>query len=283
MTRPHAKPASYPVDPRAWPAGNYTIRLCPIIAGKTWSEGPTITYRRRTENPDAVAVSHLAPWTLRRDRAREVWETRDLRKACAEYAGGLLKGWQFDESEGQRTLICPPGATPDPVELRLPLGGYYAVFARATANGCLIQAGEEELVRMVRPGEEVFVCATDLTASVVRVYAFDTFNAPRTGLASLRLVPVTRESVEAFRRETGNPPVPLTGVDDWAEYFHGPVRIAEDQFATIAGGQAELGLSTLAWSVGRSWVEYHSQLPQTRFPCIPLAERGSLRAGGQLR
>ncbi|HPT99388.1 MAG TPA: hypothetical protein PLU39_16115 [Armatimonadota bacterium] len=274
---PHAKPTSHPVDPRAWPAGNYIIRLCPIVAGKRWNEGLTLTYRRRAPDPDAVAVSHLAPWTLRRDRTREAWETRDLRKACAEYSGGLPEGSQFEDAEGQSALICPPGMAAEPVELRLPLAGYYALFARATANGCLIQAGENELVRVVPPGEDVFVCATDLTGSVVRVFAFDTFNTPRTGLASLRLVPVTRESVEAFRRETGNPPVPLTGVDDWGEYFHGPVRIAEDQFATIAGGQAELGLRTLAWSVGRSWVEYHSKLPQTtRFPCIPLAEARKL-------
>ena len=149
---PHAKPASYPVD-RA--PGRQELHHSPLPNHRRQDveRRSDDHVRRRTENPDAVAVSHLAPWTLRRDRAREVWETRDLRKACAEYAGGLLKGWQFDESEGQRTLICPPGATPDPVELRLPLGGYYAVFARATANGCLIQAGEEELVRMVRPGE----------------------------------------------------------------------------------------------------------------------------------
>ena len=62
------------------------------------------------------------------------------------------------------------------------------------------------------------------------------------------------------------------GVADWADYFMLPgCRLAEDQFDALLQGHAQLGMRTIAWSIGRSWVEYHSQLPQTtRFPCVPL-------------
>jgi len=50
-------------------------------------------------------------------------------------------------------------------------------------------------------------------------------------------------------------------------------RLAQDQFDTLIGAQAELGMRTIDWAIGRSWIEYHSELENvTRFPCVPLDE-----------
>ncbi len=272
---PAGAPTTTTLDPASWPVGDYRVRLCPVLAGKAWDEGPRLTYRRRAADPQAVPISPLAPWTLQRDPARQELAVLDLRQACSQWAQTVPPGWQFEGPAGRVSVVCPPGVEVAPLELRLPLTGHYAVFATPAADGCLVQVGDAELVRPTVAGTrgEVFVCATDMTAAIVRVFAATPFGTARSGLQALRLVPVTEPSVKAFLSETSQPPVPLYGVNDWMELYHGMARLAADQFTATAGAEAELGLRTLDWSIGRSWVEYHSTLPNaTRFPAVPLAE-----------
>lgn len=258
-------------DVADWPPGEYSIALYPVIDGVVWEEGPAVTYRRQQPDLDAVMISHLGPWQLQHDRGREERIIDDIPAAAEEYGDGLPEGWEAGEGGA---LISPGSVATEPVALRTGLSGYYAVFATGHAAGSLIQAGSDPLIRALRARDaDVFITATDLTDAEIRIFSYDPLHSPDSGLRQLRLVPVTEESVRAFYEETSNPPVGLRGVNDWCEYFHGPVRLESDQFGTIVGAQAEIGLRTIGWSIGRSWVEYHTDLPgTTRFPTIPLEE-----------
>jgi len=89
---------------------------------------------------------------------------------------------------------------------------------------------------------------------------------------------VTSDSVERVLREAAHPPVPLAGVADWYDYFMSPEvghsgggRLTQDQFDSLLMGHAEVGMREIDWAIGRSWVEYHSKLPQASvFPCAPI-------------
>lgn len=229
----------------------------------------------RNLRPNAISVSPYAPWLLTRDPARPSAQWHDLRAAHETHGRGTLDGnhWKFDRS-GSRNILVHQGGSETPIVFHPGLQGHYAVFAAPHKN-CLLQVGSEGMVReVVEPkvpsSEDVFVVAADLTDQEIRLFGFK--NAA-SGLRSLRLVPVTAESVDRFYRETGYPPVPLTGVNDWCCYFHDVCRLNPDQFDTLIGAQAELGMRTIDWSIGRSWVEYHTDLPNTtRFPCVPLDE-----------
>jgi len=264
-----------------WPEGDYEIALYPILDNRTWREGPRIVYRRRPQDDNAVRVSPFAPWTLQRDTAREEMEITDFKEACSKWADKTPAGWTFVETDGRTALVCPAGTEPEPVELRLPVRGHYAVYMESHADGCLIQISDQGLIRPSRqqakddadhppyramhsgvpPDEAFFVWAGDLSDSVIRVFAFDTWLKPTSGLAYLKLVPVTQASVETFYRETSNPPTPMYGVSDWTSLFADPSRLSDDQIDTIIGAQAELGLRTIDWEVGRAVLEYHSELP----------------------
>jgi hypothetical protein len=282
---PPGKAARIALDVTAWPSGDYRITLCPVVDGKTWEEGPEIVYRRRPRDPREVRISPMVPWSLRRDRGRDEVTLSDFRSLLAPAGQTLPEGWQFAPAEGPATLLCPAGVDPQPVELRPGLSGYYAVYATPAGDGCALQVGPGQPVRMVLTGEarqEAFLCAVDLTDAPIRLFACDSYSQPKSGLARLRFVPVTAASVRHFYRATSRPPVPLRAVADWAEYFHGTTRVAEDQIAAIVAGQAELGLSTLSWSVGRSWVEYHSKLPDSQvFPCVPVAQAEKVFPGAR--
>jgi len=271
-------------DVTDWPPGEYTVALYPVIDGQVWEEGPEVTYRRWEADPNAVQISHLAPWTLQRDPDRDELLIEDMRYACDQWAEGLPEGWEFAEVGDGIALLSPGSQATEPVELRPSLSGHYAVFAQGYEE-CLIQCGESELIRFLTPVvhgvplgiafTEVFICAADLTDATVSIFPFDRLGEPDSGLQRLRLVPVTAESVRELYQATSRPPVPLYGVNDWCEYLHdsGAVRLQPDQFATILAGQAEIGLRTIAWCVGRSCVEYHSDLENTtRFPGVPLDE-----------
>ena len=251
--------AKFNLYPDDWSVGDYRIQLLPVLQGKVWEEGPGIIYRRREPDSSIVLVSELAPWKLQRDPDRKEIVISDFREAS-------------DESK--------------PVSLKLDAKGCYAVFARIVGQGCLVQVTKDGLVRAVKGAsvaKETFVCARELDDGIIKIFAFDTLVESGSGLARLRLVPVTPESVKSFYKEASHPPVPLYGVNDWCCYFdENPARLAQDQFDTIVGGQAELGMRTLDWSVGRSWVEYHSDLPgTTRFPCTPIEEAIKTFPGAQ--
>jgi len=264
-----------PIAPSTWPPGDYTIALNPVLDGVEWDEGAKVTYHRALPDADAVRISLSAPWTLLRDRGRDEILVTDLGQEAGAIEA-LPEGWGLEKTESGQALVAAVGSDPEPVSLTPPVTGTYAVFATPHAGGCLLQVGEDPMVRSLgsdTASGETFVCATDLTDAPIRVFAFDPWNEPKSGLARLRLVPVTAQSVRTLYAETSTPPAPLYAVDDWCEYFHGPCRLQADQFSAILAGQAELGLRTINWSIGRSWVEYHSELPETtRFPAVPLEQ-----------
>ncbi|MBN2294476.1 MAG: hypothetical protein JXM70_18755, partial [Pirellulales bacterium] len=222
--------------------GDYRIEMWPKLGGKLWKEGPSIVYHRRKKDFSELLISPYAPWRLQRDSSRP-----ELRLGSE---------------------------TPQPGIVQPELEGMYAVFARPQKN-CFVRVGSKGLVRLVQmpqaPGSEyTFIAARDLSGEGVEI--FEEKNSP-SRLESLLFVPVTKESVEQFYTEAGSPPTPLNGVNDWCCYFFGPVRYNADQFETLLGGQAELGLRTIDWSIGRSWIEYHTDLKNTtRFPCVPLED-----------
>lgn len=261
-----------------WPADSYAVRVAPIVDGTAWEEGPSLTYHCHRHDPGEVRASPLAPWSMRRDTKREVIASTDLQDACAKWAGGQPKGWNFRVVEGLMRMECSPGVAAQPVELRIPAEGWYAVYARVHAEGCLFQVGQEAIFRPMKDlhetkAREVFVCAADMTGAPLRVFARDPDGKAASGLTSFRLVPVTQDSAEAFFRQTSSPPTPLYGVNDWGMFAHLAMRRDRNMFDILLATQAELGLRTLDWSIGRSWVSYHSKLPNTtRFPCVPLEE-----------
>ena len=145
--------------------------------------------------------------------------------------------------------------------------------------GCLIQATDSEYVRAVKKPEivtETFISACYFdTTSTTKIFPFDNLEETSSDLACLQFVPVTEESFTAFYNSTSRPPTPLYGVNDWCCYFDDieATRLAQDQFDTLVAGQKELGMQILDWSIGRSWVEYHSDLETTsQFPYVPYAE-----------
>lgn len=140
--------------------------------------------------------------------------------------------------------------------------------------GCLIQATDSEYVRAVKKPEivtETFISACYFdTTSTTKIFPFDNLEETSSDLACLQFVPVTEESVTAFYNSTSRPPTPLYGVNDWCCYFDDieATRLAQDQFDTLIAGQKELGMQILDWSIGRSWVEYHSEkLPANSHAC----------------
>jgi len=281
------------IDPRGWPQGDYRIALKPILTpykegggeAPAFDDGPTIVYRRRLSDGKRIKISHVAPWMLERDTNREVLEIRDFGKAASEWSGGLPSGWKLENSKHGRALTALAGATPEPLVLKPQLEGHYALFAKLAEEGCLLKVRGDGIVRHVASRDlydseprlesdpPLFVSAADLTGESVAIYAFDSWNKPRSGIRELSLVPVTAESVEALYSETSNPPRPLFGINDWADNTHGPCRLETDQFDAIVGAQAELGMRDIDWSVGRSWISYRSELPGvTYFPAVPLEQ-----------
>lgn len=259
------------------PPGDYRVSFAPQIGGSADSCGPSVRYRRRLPDPARIGISPLAPWMLDRDLTRPEILVADFAKAAAD---GWLEvptdaGWHLAPSEKGFALIHPEGRWDvRPATLRLPsAAGWYALFAETAKGWTTLQVGDG-LVRGVREGP-TFVEAAEMTGKPVRIYGAD---RPGSGLRSLRLVPVMAASVQAFRQATGAPPRELRGVADWCDYVAPPPvhhsgggRIARDQFGLLVAGHGELGMRSIAWSIGRSWVEYHSELPETsRFPCAPL-------------
>ena len=265
------------LDVSAWPEGAYRIEIAPQVQGTDDREGPAIVYSRTKPNRGAVRLSPLAPWAFEKDSARREVVVSDFRKAVAEWSPGLPEqsGWQLEQRDGQVRLVTSTGDWQDPpVVLRPGLKGHYAVFAYAEKGCCYIRVGKQGIPRGINFGT-CFVEAADLTDDEVAVYAAI---LPGSGLRELRFVPVTAASVERVLSQAANPPKPLAGVADWCDYFHPPPsahsaggRLAEDQFDALLKGHAELGMRTISWAIGRSWVEYDSKLPHTtRFPCVPL-------------
>ncbi len=265
-----------------WPPGSYRIAFLPSLGGKVWEEGPALSYHRLAADEMDISIATPSPWTLRRDPSRPVMEVSDFTEVMRSRVGPSGAGkWLLKQTDTGAKLAYPvvePGQG-EALELNLGVVGMYAIFAESYRDGCLIKLEGEEWARPVT-GERglVFVTAGDLTDAALHLFPFELHSASNdlkanTGLARLKLIPVQADSVELFRKETMNPPVPLYGVTDWPDILHVPIRVHDDQFAMLAGGQRELGLSVLDWSIGRSWLEYHTSLPDRNlFPVVPLEE-----------
>lgn len=272
------------VPVEGWPDGDYRVQFLPRAAGRLWPDGPVLDYRRRTEPPDSLLLTPLASWRLRIDPERSEIRVRDFQRAHGRWGDGSIDGesWEWKQLPDDGVALVGKGDyTAPPVTYRPPLRGTYAVFLGTGGSGLHVQVGREGLIRDAPPtqlGDETFVTAADLTGEVIRFYSsgdpkrwLDWKKAgEQRGMATLlRLVPVRSESVRTLRKQMSSPPTPLLAVNDWACYFDVIwARLLPDQFRSIVCGQSELGFGTVGWSIGRSWVEYHSRLPQTtRFPC----------------
>ncbi|MFG0262372.1 MAG: hypothetical protein ACF788_08275 [Novipirellula sp. JB048] len=260
-----------------WPQGRYRIELIPKVEGSDDRDGPVLVYRRNAPDTDQVRLSPLAPWAFRRDRSRPELEIRDFREAFERFGTPPNPAdWTFRDSQPDGvSLVSLNGDWLAPgVAINPRLVGHYAVFAEAENGHGYVQVGREGLVRSLC-GEPCFVAAANMSGQSV---SFFPGKLKGTGLKRLRFVPVEAESVAEVTRATSHPPQAIFGVADWCDYFAPPSshhsaggRVAADQLDTLLGGHAELGIRHLGWSIGRSWVEYDTQLPQaTRFPCVPL-------------
>ena len=264
------------IDAVDWPAGEYSFELQPKTEG-VLDEGPIITYRRRADDPKRVLISPLAPYALVLDDSRpcldvDSWAEVDLPPECS--------GADEVATDGRSILRCGD-FTPDR-QLALPfkLKGTYAIYLEAIGP-VHINCGDG-LIRAVAPRHissdpaglgPVFVCARDMTDSTIDVFAAQEDAA----IGRLRLVPIEVESLERFQNRVRHTPLPLRGVSDWWVYFLGSgfqtSYLEEDQFDTILAGQREVGLSSEAWAIGRSWVTYRSDLPRASiYPCHPIPE-----------
>jgi hypothetical protein len=259
-------------DVSGYEEGEYLIELRPNVADTADRDGPRVVYRRTIRDASDVLVSPLAPWTLTRDPAREELAISDFRDATDRF-GTIPDADKWDV--GPR-LLGRGDIWAEPVVLTPGLTGHYAVFASAKGI-CYVTAGKDAIVRrlaaimpQVSQAGEQFLVATDMTDGEVAIYQS---GAKNHGLVSLRLVPVTAESVAKFTDETSNPPTRLAGHCDWHDFFlpGAEPRRAADQFEALVKGHGELGMRDLQWAIGRSVVIYHSNLPDaTRYPGVPL-------------
>ncbi len=264
------------IDVTDWPPDEYSFELQPSTNGVSY-EGPTITYRRRPPDSKSVMISPLAPFALVRDDSRpewdvDSWEDVDLPTEFSEIV---------ETTPDDRSILRCDGFTPNR-RLALPfeLNGAYAIYLEAI--GPIHISCGDGLIRAVAPrhisGDPVglgpaFVCARDMTNSAIEVFGAQDDAA----IGGLRLIPIGSESLDRFQAGVRNPPLPLRGVSDWWVYFLGSgfqtSYLEEDQFDTILAGQREVGLSSEAWAIGRSWVTYESKLPRaSQYPCHPIPE-----------
>jgi hypothetical protein len=260
-----------------WKAGEYKIELLPSVPSSSDHDGPSIVYRRTVLDEQQVLLSPLAPWAMRRDLSRPVVLLQDFRQAVGQWSKGLPKdgGWDYVDHGKKVSLVNTSGDWQrPPVMLQPGLKGWYALFATTHNEHCYIQAGKNSFPRGLGKGR-CFVTAMDMTEQEVSIYPSI---VPGSGLAELQWIPVTEESARAVMAATSNPPVALSGIADWGDYLCPPPiphsaggRLALDQYDALMKGHAELGLKTVAWAIGRSVIEYYSNLPNTtRFPGAPL-------------
>ena len=277
----------------AWPEGSYRIEIIPHVKGSSDHFGPVILYKRKKLETEQVFLSPFSPLAFERDQNRPEKIISDFRVAISQ---GILQipqntHWQCAEKSGNVCLVNTSGDYNElPVLLQPELKGWYAIYALAENGYCYIRVGKKGIPRGLGKGL-CYVAAIDMNHEVLAIYASV---VPGSGLRELRFIPVTEKSVRSTLEQAANPPKPLIGIVDWGDYFCPPPfkhsaggRLSNDQYDAILKGHAELGIQTIDWAIGRSWVYYNSKLPETtRFPCVPLdsltSEKDRRTYGGQV-
>ncbi|MBN1605578.1 MAG: hypothetical protein JW940_03040, partial [Polyangiaceae bacterium] len=223
-----------PLSVADWPTGDYRIELWPEIGGRVYEDGPWLCYRRRERRATDVPVSPLAPFRLKLDASRPVREYSH--PAAVGKVGEDVDGW-------------------------------YAVFVQGSGSYGFRVAGEPFIRRLTSMFikdlvGEIFVAAADLTGRCVEVIDE---GADDGVLEHLRLVPVTEASVKALRKAAEQPPSAVRGVEDWGDYFmwikvKDKNALDESEIDAMLEGQREVGVSSSAWSLGRSTLCYRTKL-----------------------
>ena len=231
----------------AWPDGAYTIKLLPHIDGVIWPDGPHLRYRREAHDPDRVRISPYAPFSLQRDPTRPERHITDWPEA-------LPKGWTVAHCGRGTALLCDGDPAGPTVCLEPGVSGHYAVFVEPVNTLHVRIGSDDVVRRVHEPECDafggVFTHVADLTgqhiellpddlrrlldaagddaqarSTVLSLYGSDgTRSVPfphdrnggeiRSGVRSLRLVPVTAESVRAFHAAAMQQPFELRCVDD---------------------------------------------------------------------
>ena len=179
-------------------------------------------YHRSLPPPKgSFAISPYAPWRLMRDASREDVVVEDFAKEIAEgrCEVGSPEAWTVG-----KVLRAKGDIHAAPVVLHPNLKGTYAVFIRAAVPpaGCILFArlGKRGVMRPVIDSDENFPFGQEQFFGFIddsdAEVAFTQFGYPDRGVASLRFIPVTRESMTAFQQEVENPPMPLGGVCDFS-------------------------------------------------------------------
>lgn len=245
------------VDCSTWPTGSYRIELLPLINDEVWQDGRELQYHRRQSDDSELLVSPVSSWKLERDSARPEIRMADFRKEYQKTGGSEPSHFRWVEGPDRTVALASNGDfKASPLINRRDLRGHYAVFVTFEDSGGLIQVGRNGPIRGVELSglsRELFVEARDMADDEIRVYPS---RDAKSKFVLLRLVPVTKESSDELRSSLARPPMPLTSVNDGAEYFGTSwARLLPDQFTSIVAAQAEIGFSNVGWSVGRSWVE----------------------------
>lgn len=262
---------SLAIDPGGWEEGTYTLALHPYIDGNYWEEGPVLKYHHTPQEKNEVIVSPLTHWSLQIDEARTTLTLNNMGDAVDQYAKGKYDKscWRVDGSG--RLLSKGSRVNQTPISLDLGLKGHYALFVEPVEEA-LVQVGDAGLIRpvstpLVEDKRGTYVVAKDFTNVTVNLFppSQDGY-----GIKAIHLIPVTGTSVKKLYQQVGSPEIPVVGVNDWKVYFKPQSRVEEDQIENIIAAQKEIGLHNLAWSVGRSVIEYKSQLEEvTLFPAPP--------------
>ena len=253
-----------------WPEGKYKISLWPVVDGKTYREGPTVTYVHTRPRADKINISPYANWTLDRDDSRPKLLLNNMETAVVEYGQGKPDAQDWKLHDGN--LVTVGNVKVPPVRISPRLSGYYAVFARPV-TACLLQFSGEDFPRPVRvsPSQpELFVACIGMTDRSISLLPS---HMPGKGLGGLRFEPVSLRSAQAFLAESQNPPLPVSGVADWHSIYSNPasysaggadvVQIDAIDFEMLYYGHRELGMPSVDWACGRNFLLYHSDLPNT--------------------
>ncbi len=264
--------AKIKIDVNTWPAGDYEISFkIPCESG--FNEGPVLRYHRSLPPSEgSFALSPYAPWRLMRDTSREDVVVEDFAK---EIMDGRCEIGSPDAWTVGKVLRAKGDIHVAPAVLHPNLKGIYAVFIRAAVPpaGCILYArlGRRGVMRPMIDSDENFPLGHEQFFGFIddsdAEVTFTQFGYPDRGIASLRFIPVTRESMTAFQQEVENPPMPLGGVCDWLDAFVHAPRMEKDIWDNLVEAHRDIGIREMQWALGRSTLLYHSRLPDaTRFP-----------------